>query len=267
MIPIDRDFVLSVSPRFSGTKAEAQARIVGEISSVFAPILNSYDINTKLRIAHFMGQITHECAGFRTTEEFASGAAYEGRKDLGNIQAGDGKRYKGRGLIQLTGRANYQKIGNILNLPLEDNPELASEPVTSLKIACEYWRTRNINAAADRDDLIKVTKLVNGGLNGLEDRRKYLQKAKTSLAGIEGIRVATSEGGHTIVLRRGSLGAAVIELQELLVAKGFNLSIDSDFGSTTEFTVLMFQKNEGLVADGIVGQNTWTSLRLSRLSG
>jgi putative chitinase len=261
MIPVDGDFILTVAPRFSGARAEAQSRIVGEISAIFSPTLDSYDINTKLRIAHFMGQVTHECAGFRTTEEFASGAAYEGREDLGNIHAGDGKSYKGRGLIQLTGRANYRKIGQLLNLPLEDNPKLAGEPATSLIIACEYWKSRNINAAADRDHLIKATRLVNGGLNGLDDRRKYLQKAKTALAKIEGIRVALNEGGNSIVLRRGSFGNAVSELQELLVAKGFDISIDSDFGSTTELAVMMFQKNSDLVVDGIVGRNTWAILR------
>lgn len=261
MIPVDGDFILTVAPRFSGAKAESQARIVGDISGVFAPTLDSYNINTKMRIAHFMGQVTHECAGFRTTEEFASGAAYEGREDLGNIHAGDGKRYKGRGLIQLTGRANYRKIGEALDLPLEDNPEIAAEPVTSLKIACEYWKTRNINAAADGDDLIKATKLVNGGLNGLDDRRKYLQKAKTALANIEGIRVALNEGGNSTVLRRGSFGDAVRELQELLIAKGFDISIDSDFGPATELAVMMFQKNNSLVVDGIIGRNTWALLR------
>lgn len=261
MIPVDADFILNVAPRFSGAKADAQSRIVGEISAVFAPTLNSYDINTKLRIAHFMGQVTHECAGFRTTEEFASGAAYEGRLDLGNIQTGDGKRYKGRGLIQLTGRANYKKIGQLLALPLEDEPMLAADPVTSLKIACEYWKSRKINASADRDDLIRATKLVNGGLNGLEDRRNYLQKAKTSLARLEGIRVALDEGGHSTVLRRGSFGDAVRELQELLKAKGFALAIDSDFGAATELAVMMLQKNNDLIVDGIVGRKTWTLLR------
>lgn len=261
MIPVDGDFILTVAPRFSGAKAESQARIVGDISGIFASTLDSYDINTKMRIAHFMGQVTHECAGFRTTEEFASGAAYEGRDDLGNIHAGDGKRYKGRGLIQLTGRANYRTIGKTLDLPLEDDPEIAAEPVTSLKIACEYWKTRNINAAADGDDLIKATKLVNGGLNGLDDRRKYLQKAKTALANIEGIRVALNEGGNSTVLRRGSFGDAVRELQELLIAKGFDISIDSEFGPATELAVMMFQKNNSLVVDGIIGRNTWALLR------
>lgn len=261
MIPVDGDFIFRVAPRFSGAKSEAQSRIVGSISAVLAPTLDNYDINTKLRIAHFMGQVTHECAGFRTTEEFASGAAYEGRQDLGNVNKGDGKRYKGRGLIQLTGRANYRSIGERLGLTLEDNPELAAEPVTSLKIACEYWKSRDINAVADLDDLIKATKLVNGGLNGLEDRSKYLQKAKTALANIEGIRVALSEGGNTIVLRRGSFGDAVIELQKLLKEKGYDLAIDNDFGSATELAVMMFQKENDLVVDGIVGQNTWESLR------
>ena len=161
----------------------------------------------------------------------------------------------------MTGRDNYRRIGGILGLPLEDNPALAAEPVTSLKIACEYWQTRRINDAADRDDLLKATRLVNGGLNGLEDRRTYLQKAKTALAKLEGLRVAIQEGGNTIVLRRGSFGHAVADLQDLLRAKGFDLAIDSDFGPATELAVMMFQKHSGLVVDGIVGQQTWTSLR------
>jgi putative chitinase len=221
----------------------------------------SYEINTVLRIAHFMGQVTHECAGFRTTEEFASGAAYEGRKDLGNTQKGDGKRYKGRGLIQLTGRRNYNAIGNRLGLPLEDEPELAAEPVNALKIACEYWKSRHINVEADKDHLIQVTKLVNGGINGLEDRRHYMQKAKTGIAHIESIRISVNEGGNSIVLRRGSFGDSVKDLQELLLAQGFQLSVDGDFGPATELAIRLFQKQHSLIIDGIVGRNTWKRLR------
>lgn len=261
MIPVDGDFILSVAPRFSGSKKEAQSRIVGAISAIFSSTLNHYEINTRLRISHFMGQVTHECAGFRTTEEFASGSAYEGRTDLGNIHSGDGKRYKGRGLIQLTGRDNYRTIGQILELPLEDNPELAAEPVTSLKIACEYWKKRNINASADRDDLISCTKLVNGGLNGLEDRRTYLQKAKAELARIEALLISSAQGASGLVLHRGSFGDAVTELQGLLNNKGFFLSIDGDFGAATELAVMAFQKANALDVDGVVGKNTWTKLR------
>lgn len=261
MIKIDEDFILAVAPRFSGSKAQAQARIVSAISEGFGAALDSYEINTKLRIAHFMAQVTHECAGFRTTEEFASGAAYEGREDLGNIEPGDGRRYKGRGLIQLTGRYNYRKYGDVLNLPLEENPELAAEAVTSLVVACEYWKMNRINFAADRDDLIKVTKLVNGGRNGLEDRRKYLQKSKTALSEIEGDRVSSSQGANSYVIRRGSYGDAVKDLQELLVSKGFDISIDSDFGVATELAVMMYQKKVGLDKDGIVGEKTWLALR------
>lgn len=262
MIPVDREFILKVAPNFrTGKSAQTQARIIETISDVFASILNDYDINTAIRIAHFMGQVTHECAGFSTTEEFASGAKYEGREDLGNIFPGDGKKFKGRGLIQLTGRANYKRIGGILGLPLEENPDLAGEPILSLKIACEYWKSRKINSASDRDDLITVTKLVNGGLNGLEDRRKYLQKAKTAIARLEGLRVALNEGGSTNVLRRGSFGDAVGELQRQLVEKGFDVTIDNDFGPATELAVKLFQKENGLLVDGIVGQKTLSKLR------
>ena len=261
MIPVDGDFILRVAPRFSGAKADAQARIVAAISGIFASTLDSYAINTRLRIAHFMAQVTHECAGFRTTEEFASGAAYEGRRDLGNTQPGDGRRFKGRGLMQLTGRANYRDFGKRLGLDLEKNPEQAAEPATSLVIACEYWKQRKINAPADSDDLIRCTRLVNGGLNGLEDRRHYLGKAKLALAAIMGIAVASTQSSKLPVLRRGSFGASVGDLQELLQAKGIPVAIDQDFGPATEFAVTEFQRRAGLEADGIVGAKTWKALK------
>jgi putative chitinase len=261
VFPIDGDFVLKIAPRFSGEKAAAQAAIVSAIGPVFAATLDGYEINTLLRIAHFMGQVTHECAGFRTTEEFASGAAYEGRKDLGNTQPGDGKRYKGRGLIQLTGRANYRDVGASLKLDLEANPGLASQPVNSLKIACEYWKSRNINAAADQDNLVKATKLVNGGTNGLDDRGNFLRKAKLVLSELKGTLIAAAQGGTSIVLRRGSHNDAVGELQTLLRKAGFPIAVDNDSGAATELAVMAFQKQKNIDVDGIVSDATWAALK------
>lgn len=261
MIPVDGDFIIEVAPTFSGAKKDRQAEIVGALSGAFAQVLDAYDINTYLRIAHFMGQVTHECAGFRTTEEFASGAAYEGRDDLGNVKPGDGRRYKGRGLLQLTGRANYRDMGGRLGLKLEEHPELAADPVTSLRIACEYWKARKINTPCDADDLIRVTKLVNGGLNGLDDRRLYLGRAKAALKKRMGLVVAAAEGGVQPVLRRGSRGDAVGELQLLLRAKGLMIAVDDDFGPATELAVVEFQRRAGLDPDEIAGRDTWKALR------
>ena len=109
--------------------------IVNNLAQFLPKVLDDYGINTKLRISHFLAQIAHESAHFRTLEEYASGAAYEGRKDLGNVYKGDGRRYKGRGVIQLTGRANYRKYGKILGIDLENHPERASEPEISLRTA------------------------------------------------------------------------------------------------------------------------------------
>lgn len=260
MIGLDESFILEVAPRFSGTKAAAQAEIVGAISGDFERILAEYDIDTYLRIAHFMGQVTHECAGFRTTEEFASGADYEGRTDLGNTQPGDGRRYKGRGLLQLTGRFNYRKFGDLMGLPLEDQPHLAGEPLTSLRIACEYWKDRSINADCDGDDLVSVTRKVNGGTNGLEDRGRYLQKAKSALRARMGTVIASGSTDSRPVLRRGNFSEAVARLQELLRGEGFPIAIDGDFGGATELAVMEFQRREGLEVDGIVGKDTWDAL-------
>lgn len=143
--------------------------------------MNRNGINTAIRMAHFLAQVGHESGAFRYSEEIASGSAYEGRKDLGNTQPGDGKRFKGRGLIQLTGRRNYQDFGKFVGLNLLTNEGARSvglQPKLSVLAAVWYWNTRKLNALADADDVIKITKKINGGLNGLEDRCHYLVRAK-----------------------------------------------------------------------------------------
>jgi putative chitinase len=261
MIPIDGDLLRSVAPRFSGDKAVAQARIIAAIEPVATAILVRYEIATRLRIAHFLAQITHESAGLRTTEEFASGAAYEGRSDLGNTEPGDGKRFKGRGLLQLTGRANYKSFGKKLDIDLISNPGTAADPEISLLIACEYWKDRKINPDCDRDDLITVTKKINGGTKGLDDRRAYLVKAKAALARLEAIAVAGSDpAAIASVLRRGSKGEQVVSLQTALRSRGYDLAIDGDFGPATEVALMHFQKAKGLAATGIADPATWQKL-------
>ncbi len=260
MLPIDGKVMLEIAPRFSGAKGVRQAEIIAEISPVLASTLESYGIDTRLRIAHFLGQCCHESAGFRTTEEFASGEAYEGRKDLGNTKAGDGPRYKGRGLLQLTGRANYRDLGKILKMDLEGNPHKAGEPELSLIIACEYWKKRKINPDCDRDDIITVTRKINGGKNGLADRSDYTRKAKAALARIEGIQLTGAVSDPRPVLRRGSTGDAVGELQIMLQKLKFPLAIDEDFGAATELAVMRFQGDKKLTVDGIVGKETWDSI-------
>lgn len=122
----------------------------------------------------FMGQVQHESGNFRYNKELASGRSYEGRSDLGNVNAGDGVRYKGRGWIQLTGRANYKKYGQMLGLDLENNPELAEDPEVANKLAVAYWKDRVQPQLAKKGATVEVaTKAVNGGYNGLEDRAAY----------------------------------------------------------------------------------------------
>ncbi len=135
-------------------------------------------LDTGLRLAHFMAQVSHESGGFRYMEEIASGAAYEGRKDLGNTEPGDGKRFKGRGPIQLTGRQNYRDYGRALGMDFENHPEILSVPSLGLMAGCKYWEVKKLNALADADDVEAITRRINGGTNGLVDRKAYLAKAK-----------------------------------------------------------------------------------------
>jgi putative chitinase len=135
-----------------------------------------------LRFAHFFAQLGHESGGFRYMEEIASGQAYEGRADLGNVQPGDGKRYKGRGPIQLTGRANYREYGRRLGIDFESHPEIAALPSIGMMTACAYWTTKGLNALADGDNVDAITRRINGGTNGLADRKTRLQAMKALVA-------------------------------------------------------------------------------------
>ena len=110
------------------------------------------------------------------------GKEYDGRKNLGNTQPGDGPLFIGRGLLHLTGRRNYRKIGDAIGLNLEQNPNsVGCDLDISVRTACEYWRMRNISLFADKDDFNKVTILINGGHNGLDERYSALQRAKKKL--------------------------------------------------------------------------------------
>ena len=133
--------------------------------------------------AMFLAQMAHESGNFRYDEEIASGQAYEGRSDLGNTQPGDGVRYKGRGYIQLTGRANYRDYGNRLGVDLENNPDLAKDPNIAADVAIAYWQQRVDRNAARSGDVRTVTRNINGGLNGLADRQnkfnKYMREKNT----------------------------------------------------------------------------------------
>jgi len=149
------------------------------------PYLNStmrrYAINTPLRIAHFLAQTAHESDGFNTNREYASGEAYEGRLDLGNTQAGDGARFRGRGLIQVTGRANVRECGEALGIDLISNPERLEDFDLACLSAGWFWDKHKLNAIADRDDVNKITRIINGGTNGLADRIDYLKRAKAAI--------------------------------------------------------------------------------------
>jgi putative chitinase len=256
MAKLDADILRSIAPRFSGESGAEQAAIISAIGPVLGAILAQYAIDADIRAAHFLAQACHESAGFRTTEEFASGSAYEGRTDLGNTETGDGPRYKGRGLIQLTGRANYAEYGEALGYDLVGNPAMASEPVVSLKIACEYWRRHDLNRFADQDDIETITRRINGGLNGLEDRKAYLAKAKSFL----GIEATQGTSSSRPMLRQGDTGASVTQLQIELSSAGYALDADGSFGPTTVAAVKRFQLAKQLMPDGIVGATTWAAL-------
>lgn len=246
----------------------SKMEIVGPLVQYFNMYAEKYAINTYWRIVHFIAQAAHESAHFRTLEEYASGEAYEGRKDLGNIHPGDGKRYKGRGIFQLTGRTNYRNMGNRLGVDLENNPELAETPKISVLTAMEYWNSRGLSAYADRDDVETITRKINGGLNGYEDRKKYLAKAKTVIP--HDIRISSATATPDVIVppvvegivpaSRNSRGENVRKIQKHLNRHGAQLKEDGQFGRQTQLAVKAFQKSRALLITGNVDVNTLKAL-------
>ena len=140
--------------------------------------MDQYGISTTLRENHFLAQIAHESGEFRYLKEIASGSAYEGRLDLGNNQQGDGIRFKGRGLIQITGRSNYAHLSRDLGVDFIAQPVLLETPEYAVLSACWFWDSKTLNAWADKDNFLTITKRINGGTRGIEDRQMYLDRAK-----------------------------------------------------------------------------------------
>jgi putative chitinase len=168
----------AIMPRLKKDKAEQ-----------YLPLLNAamaeVEINTPRRRAAFLAQLAHESGELRYMEELATGEAYEGRKDLGNTQKGDGARYKGRGPIQLTGRNNYRKAGQALGVDLEGSPQRAADPDVGFRVACWFWKVNGLNALADAGNFDAITRRINGGYNGKADRdARYLRALQVLDAGL-----------------------------------------------------------------------------------
>jgi putative chitinase len=170
--------------KLQGIMLHANAALINRYFQPLVTMMANNQVNTPMRMAHFLAQIGHESGDLRYNEELADGSAYEGRADLGNTQPGDGPRFKGRGLIQLTGRANYVAYGTARSRDFvtgTNNTLIATDPNLAVDVACWYWTTNGLNALAGADDVNGITLAINGGYNGLADRKAHLQRAKCLL--------------------------------------------------------------------------------------
>jgi len=190
--------VQTFAPKCSAATAQALIDRVNELGA-------QYGLTTVLRLSHFMGQTHHESGGFtvfvenlnysaqripqvwprlasraaelaRNPQRLAN-AAYAGRIGNGDEASGDGWRYRGRGIIQLTGRANYRERGDAVGIDLEGSPNRASWPDIAVELALSFWKAKRCNEAADSGDVAKVTKIINGGVVGLADRTAQTDRA------------------------------------------------------------------------------------------
>jgi len=174
---INKDELFSHSKCPLPTNVKTYPEFTKRLNNVF----KKYDIDTCLKRAHFIAQIEAESDHFKTTVEYASGSPYEGRKDLGNTKTGDGKKFKGRGLIQLTGRTNYTKYFKYINKStfISEPKKIAENIEYTFDSAGWYWVNGSawgdMNPKANEDDLIAVSIGINGGLNGYEHRKKNLK--------------------------------------------------------------------------------------------
>lgn len=211
--------------------------IIAGLADAMPEVIKVANLTTGDRLANFIAQIAHESDGFRTTEEYASGKAYNGREDLGNRPGTqDGVTYKGRGLIQLTGRSNYASMSKKLGVDFVKNPKLAGQFPYAALTAAQYWHDKNLNIYADIGDINAITKKINGGYNGLADRKKYYERAK-------------NEVSDTKMAQR--------RLAELKYPPG---GIDGVTGPLTRSAIRDFQDAAGLKVSGVLDYDTKRAL-------
>jgi putative chitinase len=173
--------------------------------------------------------------------------------DNGDTASGDGWRFRGRGVIQLTGRHNYTKFGSSLSITAEQAIKYVKTKKGALESACWFWDTNKINRYADKQDITGMTKRINGGTIGLADRKKHYKHALEVLGG----HWSPPKVVHSTV-RKGSKGETVKAVQKALGAKA-----DGDFGPGTEAAVIAWQRSRGLVPDGIVGPSTLRAMGIT----
>lgn len=251
------------------------------------PMFEKYEINTPNRIAGFMAQCAHESLDFTRLEENLNysekalnsvfGRYFgKGKRDakeyarnpekianyvyqdefrskrgaLGNTERGDGWRFRGRGIKQLTGRNNYTAFAKSVGISAEESAGYVATPKGALESACWFWATNKLDRFADKDDNLGLTKAINGGTIGLDDRNRRYKEAKAILGGKD-IPKPTKAASETRTLRKGMKGDDVARMQ-----KALGITADGDFGFGTQTAVKKWQKLNGLVADGIVGPAT-----------
>lgn len=260
-------------------------------------ILPKYGVTTERRVAHFLSQCAHESGNFKKLEENLNYSAkalravfgrYFGdapKRDadeyhrqpemianyvymdefrkykMGNVNEGDGWLFRGRGLKQLTGRDNYTRFGDSIGISAEEAAEYVATPKGAVESACWFWDANNLNDIADTDDVVKMTKKINGGNIGLEDRQKRYINAMEVL-GMSADMVADNDEDDIEdiiddigVLRKGSRGEGVKIMQEAL-----GIGADGVFGPGTERALKEWQAANGLTADGVAGPATFGKL-------
>ena len=176
-MPITQQQLLQILP-----SAGKQA---GVFASALTLAMDKYQINTRLRMAAFIAQVGHESGQFRYVRELG-GDQYLSKYDTGTLAArlgntpeadGDGQKYRGRGLIQITGRANYAECGEALGLDLINHPELLEQPQHACMSAAWFWASRGLSTLADAGKFDTITRRINGGQNGATDRQALYDKA------------------------------------------------------------------------------------------
>lgn len=221
----------------------AKSDLLRAIVDNFNDLAPNFGVTTDLRVCHFFAQAAVETAWFDTLQEYASGEEYEGRKDLGNTHPGDGRKYKGRGIFQVTGRYNYEVFGKKMGLDLINNPQLLLDPRNAVLSALYFWQSRNMNAIADRDDIDAASRAVNGGYNGIDERRRAVSVLKSTIGGVS--------------IGPGSSLVDVENVQLMLKILGYKVgTVDGLYGPATTAAVKKFQLDNGLSQTGVANEAT-----------